>query len=647
MIGNEPYLRATWSRFCAFSRCCQSGVRWPGRRRGISSARAAFSRKRAPKRAVWPTSPTTSSSISSGPIRRSARLGGASASGRWSAIPSSDQIDCASSPSESRSRAVSAIPQGACTRPPNGVRMQTRQSPISSRKRSTTIARSEGTTPVAAACSRRKVSRFCAARGSRWYSLAQVLERLLVGARDELARGAADLLAQLVRAPDALALPERDGAGDAGRGRDDDAVAGDLLDPPGRGAEHERLALPRLVDHLLVELADAAAAVDEVDAVEAAVGDRARVRDREPPRAGAAADDAGGAVPDDPRPQLGELVRRVAAGEHVEHVLELLQREVGEGVGAADEPVQLRDLDLLLGHDRDDLLREHVERVARDPRLLDLAAAHRPRDDGRLEQVGAELGEDAALRGRAELVPGAADPLQAARDRLRALDLDHEVDRAHVDPELEARRRDEARDPPRLQLLLDHHPLLARQRAVVRARDLLLGQLVQPHREPLGEAAVVDEDDRRAVLLDELEQGRIDRRPDRARGRLVAGRHHDVVVHDRLRRARSTSPARAGPRPGRRPRGRAPCACRRRRAGSGGRRRRSGRSPRAGAASPRGRSAAPAARAARRAARARARGGRRAWCRRRRAPRRRSRSRSRAASRAPARSASGRATRGS
>ena len=93
-----------------------------------------------------------------------------SASGRWSAIPSSDQIDCASSPSESRSRAVSAIPHGACTRPPNGVRMQTRQSPISSRKRSTTIERSEGTTPVAAACSRRNVSRFCAAFASRWYS---------------------------------------------------------------------------------------------------------------------------------------------------------------------------------------------------------------------------------------------------------------------------------------------------------------------------------------------------------------------------------------------------------------------------------------------------------------------------------------------
>ena len=78
-------------------------------------------------------------------------------------------------------------------------------------------------------------------------------------------------------------------------------------------------------------------------------------------------------VPDDPWAQLGELVRRIPACEHVEDVLELDAREVGEVVGAADEIVQLVDGDLLVGADRDDLLREHVERVARDDGLLDRA----------------------------------------------------------------------------------------------------------------------------------------------------------------------------------------------------------------------------------------------------------------------------------
>ena len=121
--------------------------------------------------------------------------------------------------------------------------------------------------------------------------------------------------------------------------------------------------------------------------------------------------------------------------------------------------------------------------------------------------------------------PARTDPAsaEAARDRLRRLDLDHEVDHAlHVDPQLERRRRDKARDPAGLQLLLDEHALLAREAAVVRPCNLFLGELVQPEREPLGEAAVVDEDDRRAVRLDEREQLGVHRRPDRS-ARLLTG----------------------------------------------------------------------------------------------------------------------------
>ena len=388
-----------------------------------------------------------------------------------------------------------------------------------------------------------------AARAVEVVLVGEPRERLVVLQRSQLARGGADLLAELERPPDALALPERHGAGNPGRRRDEHAVARDLLDPPRRGAEQERLTGARLVDHLLVELADAPAPVDEEDAEEAAVGDRPGVRDGETAGAFACAHGPAGAVPDDARPQLRELVRRVAAGEHVEHVLELRTRELLERIGARDERVQIVDAHLFVDGDRDDLLRQHVEGVAWDLRLLDLAAAHRARDDRGLEQVGAELREDAALRDRAQLVPRASDALQAARDRLRRLDLDHEVDRAHVDAELEARRRDEARDPPRLQILLDELALLAREGAVMSARDLAqrlvvaglrVRELVQAQREPLGEPAVVDEDDRRAMLLDEPQDLRVDRRPDRVGAAL--GRREEraavglgrVLVRDRL-----------------------------------------------------------------------------------------------------------------
>ena len=57
---------------------------------------------------------------------------------------------------------------------------------------------------------------------------------------------------------------------------------------------------------------------------------------------------------------------------------------------------------------------------------------------------------------------------------------------------------------------------------MVGARDLLLGELVEAQGEALGAAAAVDEDDRRAVLADELEQLRVDRRPDRLAGHVAA-----------------------------------------------------------------------------------------------------------------------------
>src|SRR5205823_13151760 len=84
----------------------------------------------------------------------------------------------------------------------------------------------------------------------------------------------------------------------------------------------------------------------------------------------------------------------------------------------------------------------------------------------------------------------------------------------------------------------DDEALLARERAVVRPGDFRLGQLVEAQREALGATAVVDEDDRRAVLLDELEDLRVDRGPDRAARGLAAGQRVElrsgVRLHHRL-----------------------------------------------------------------------------------------------------------------
>jgi hypothetical protein len=56
-----------------------------------------------------------------------------------------------------------------------------------------------------------------------------------------------------------------------------------------------------------------------------------------------------------------------------------------------------------------------------------------------------------------------ADPLQASRDRLGRLDLEHEVDRAHVDAELERGRGDETRKLAGLEEVLHLQALLPRE----------------------------------------------------------------------------------------------------------------------------------------------------------------------------------------
>src|SRR5665213_1230205 len=139
---------------------------------------------------------------------------------------------------------------------------------------------------------------------------------------------------------------------------------------------------------------------------------------------------------------------------------------------------------------------------------------HAADDDGALEQVATKLGEDPSAADLADTVTGPPDPLEAAGDRLRRLDLEDEIDGAHVDPELERRGGDETGKLPRLEQLLDLRALLARKRPVVRTRDIRLGELVEPQRDALGRAAVVDEDDRRVVLLHQPQELGVDRRPD-------------------------------------------------------------------------------------------------------------------------------------
>ena len=327
--------------------------------------------------------------------------------------------------------------------------------------------------------------------------------------------------AQLDRPADGIPLPERQLPGLARGGDHDHALRGDLGDPPAAGPQHDHVAVhPRaeLVDHLLVELTDAATRRARLarheDAEQAPVRDRPARRDRHHARVPPALDGVSGAIPDDARLQLRELVGGVRPGEHGKHAFEDLAGQRLERRRPRDRGQQVVHGPAVHHRHRHELLGQHVERVAGDQRGLDRAFPHPLGDHGTLQQVAPVLREDHAATHLVDVVPGPPDALEPAGDRGRRLDLDDQVDRAHVDPQLERRGRHERGQPAVLQRLFDRDPLLAGDRAVVRADQLLAGQLVQALREALGQAPAVDEDQRAPVGPDQLEDARVDRRPD-------------------------------------------------------------------------------------------------------------------------------------
>ncbi len=345
--------------------------------------------------------------------------------------------------------------------------------------------------------------------------------------RHERAHELADSASELQGPADAVRLPERHLSRFPWRRRDEDAIVADLLDPPARGAEQERFADAALEDHLFVELADAGARPmlsSQEDTIKAAIGNRPAIGDRDALGAFARREDVGDAVPGQARPQIGEIVRRVSPRQHVEHAFECAAAELGERRGVPHGVEQAIDRPLIHGHHGDHLLRENVQRIPRVARAFDARLVHGARDCRARDEVAAKLRDDDAAAGFADGVARSADALHAARHRRRRLDLDDEIDRAHVDAELERRSRDEAANLARLQAIFDLYPLRPRQRAVVRADQDFAGELVQRAGEPLRNPPAVDEDERRAVRLDQVEESRVDRGPDRrAHGPLRRG----------------------------------------------------------------------------------------------------------------------------
>ena len=108
---------------------------------------------------------------------------------------------------------------------------------------------------------------------------------------------------------------------------------------------------------------------------------------------------------------------------------------------------------------------------------------------------------------------GAADALQEAGNRARRAQLAHQVDLADVDAQLQRGRRHQRLELAALQAPLGVQPVLLRHAAVVRGDQLLAQPRRQLARHAFGHAPRVDEDERGAVLLDQLGEAFVDLLP--------------------------------------------------------------------------------------------------------------------------------------
>ena len=373
----------------------------------------------------------------------------------------------------------------------------------------------------------------------------------------DLAPESADADAELVGPIGVVAVPERHARRRAGGVDHDDPVVVDLGHAPDVAAQQKRVADARFEDELLVKFADARLAVAQIHAERARVRDRADVAHREQARAGQGDQPVGRPIPGDLGPQRrdsrhGRGVEVVAAGEHVEDALELRPGQVAVRIRAADEVEELGRAPRLHRHRCNDLLGEDVERAFGCVGQLDVAVQHAARDRGRLHQVLAEGGVDAAVAGLPDQVARAADALQPLRHALGRLELHDQVDVADVDAELERAGADQGREFAGLQVRLHLAPGFFRHAAVVGADRAfgadgehapvahqaagrerggaagldLLGALgrelgVEPVSGALGQAPVVGEDQGRTVLEDVAQDLRHDSRPDAAAGQVA------------------------------------------------------------------------------------------------------------------------------
>ncbi len=217
---------------------------------------------------------------------------------------------------------------------------------------------------------------------------------------------------------------------------------------------------------------------------------------------------------------------------HLDDVVEFLPRQRPIRPRAPHQRERVVLGKILARDHRHQLLREHVQRPVGNARDLEISRAHPAHDRGRLHQLIARDRKEPALGNAASMVGSATDPLQRDREAARGFELHHQIDRAHVDAQLQRRRRHRAAHLAALQFLLGCEPHRPSQRSVVRHHLVLAQPLPQRMRDALDLPARVGEHQRGLVLEHELRDAVVHLLALLFRGhrRQLVARHFDAHV---------------------------------------------------------------------------------------------------------------------
>ena len=238
------------------------------------------------------------------------------------------------------------------------------------------------------------------------------------------------------------------------------------------------------MDHFLVEFPDPASravTVGQEHPVETPVRDGAARCDGEPSGPGQGEQPV--VAPLQAGPQFREIGAGIGAEQQLQDRVEgvVPQTRVGMGTPHRRQPGLDSQSRISRGSGRGDgLLSQDVERQHRDTQFLDPAREHVGDGHDRCRQLPAVQGVEASLGGRAHLVSGPPETLQRTRSGQGGADLDHLVDGAHVDAQLQGARGHDGPQPPRLERVLDLGPDLFADRTVVGASQVLTAAGIQP-----------------------------------------------------------------------------------------------------------------------------------------------------------------------